>query len=64
MTTLGDAEMWRHLHRNYLSEKEFRSVDQSGFISNIQSGRGPMCLQYLSASADICGSGDGADHGE
>lgn len=64
MTPLGDAEMWRHLHRNHLSKREFRSVDQARLISNIQSGHGPTCLRYLSASAYICGSVDGADHGE
>jgi hypothetical protein len=64
MTTLEDAEMWRHLHRTYFSEGKFRSVDQSGCISNIPSSRGPTCLQYLSAYAYICGSGDGADHDE
>ncbi|MGO4649993.1 hypothetical protein AB4305_34525, partial [Nocardia sp. 2YAB30] len=62
--TLADAEMWRHFHRNCWHDGAFRSLEQAQFVTNVHSGHGPTCLQYLSASAYIFGSGDGADHGE
>ncbi|MEV6323090.1 hypothetical protein AB0M45_18110 [Nocardia sp. NPDC051787] len=62
MTTLADAEMWRHFHRHCHYDGAFRSFNEAEFVVNVHGGHGPSCLQYLSASAYICGSGDVADH--
>jgi hypothetical protein len=64
MITQADAEQWRHYHRNCFAEGAFRSLDHADFVARVHGGHGPDCLQYLSASAYIFGSGDGADHGE
>lgn len=64
MTTLADAEQWRHFHRNCRQDGTFRSLDQAQFVTNVHGGHGPSCLQYLAATAYIMGSSDGADHGE
>ncbi|MEU7766749.1 hypothetical protein AB0B25_16695 [Nocardia sp. NPDC049190] len=64
MTTLADTEQWRYFHRKCYTEPTFRSLDQAQFVADLHADHGPDCLQYLSASAYISGSGDGADHGE
>jgi hypothetical protein len=62
VTTLADAEMWRHAHRLCHRDGTFRSLDEAEFVSNVHSGHGGTCLQYLSAHAFSLGSGDVADH--
>ncbi|MGO4649193.1 hypothetical protein AB4305_30260 [Nocardia sp. 2YAB30] len=64
VTTLADAEQWRHFHRNCYADPTFRSLEQAQFVINIHAGHGHMCVQYVGAMAYIMGSGDGADHGE
>ncbi|MGO4613767.1 hypothetical protein AB4305_05555 [Nocardia sp. 2YAB30] len=64
VTTLADAEQWHHFHRNCYADGEFRTLAQAQFVVNVHSGHGPSCLQYLSATAYILGTGDGGDHGE
>lgn len=62
MTTLADADQWRHTHRRCSGEGPFRSLEQARFVSNIHSGHGPACLQYLAAHAYSLGSEDGTDY--
>lgn len=62
IATLADAEQWRHFHRHCYTEGAFRSLTEAQFVLNSHSGHGPLCLQYLSASAYSFGSGDGSDH--
>jgi hypothetical protein len=62
INTHADAEQWHHFHRRCFAEGVFRSFDEAEFVVNVHGGHGPSCLQYLSASAYISGSGDVADH--
>ncbi|MGO4615325.1 hypothetical protein AB4305_12725 [Nocardia sp. 2YAB30] len=64
MTTLADAEQWRHFHRSCYAETPIRSLDQARFVTNVHAGHGHTCLQYFAATAYIMGSGDGAEHAE
>ncbi|WP_280364260.1 hypothetical protein [Nocardia abscessus] len=62
MTSLADAEMWRHTHRQCHHDGAFRSLKEARFVANVHGGHGPGCKQYLSAAAFSTGSGDVADH--
>lgn len=62
MTTLADADQWRHTHRHCHHDGLFRSINEARFVSNVHSGHGPSCKQYLAAHAYSQGSGDVADH--
>ncbi|MEU2106518.1 hypothetical protein [Nocardia sp. NPDC019255] len=65
MTTLADTEMWRHNHRHCHHDGTFRSLDEARFVSNVHSGHGPACLQYLAAHAySSLGSEDGLDYAD
>jgi hypothetical protein len=62
VTTLADAEQWRHTHRRCADEGPYRSLEQARFVAAIHSGHGGTCHQYLAAHAYSLGSGDVADH--